>query len=122
MRLYPPDRRNSQLQWIVPTALEAHRAGFGHPISDRYLAHVHCRGDFLHDLNRARSPGHDSAPKRVEIEAGELRVVQLGNEHGGYPVEHVPTSSFPPFHRFPLTKPPPPTALPPPMPPPTELP
>src|SRR6266478_2976837 len=100
MRLYPPDRRNSQLQWIVPTALEAHRAGFGHPVSDGYLAHVHCRGDFLHDLDRARSPGHDSAAKRAEIEAGEFRVVQLGNEHGGYPVEHVATFCFDRFQRF----------------------
>ena len=91
MRLDPSDRRDAQLQRIVAAALEAHRTGFGHPISDRYFAHVHCRSDFLHDLDRARSACHDSAPKRAEIEAREFRVVQLGNEHGGYPVEHVAT-------------------------------
>src|SRR6266566_2899568 len=100
VRLYPPDRRDAQLQRIVAAALEAHRAGFGHPISDGYFAHVHCRCDFLHDLDRARSPGHDSAPKRTEIEAGELRVVQLSNEHGGYPVEHVATFCFDRFQGF----------------------
>jgi hypothetical protein len=100
MRLYPSDRRNTQLQQIVSTALEAHGTGFGHPVSDGYFAHVHRRSHIFHDLDRTRSPGHDTTPKRAEIEAGELRVVQLGNEHGGYPVEHVATFCFDRFQGF----------------------
>src|SRR6267142_1710236 len=64
-----PDRRHTKLQWIVTAALKAHRTGFGHAVGDRYLAHVHLRRDFLHDLDRARRPGHDAAPKRAQIEA-----------------------------------------------------
>src|SRR5438552_9627544 len=54
----------------------------------------------FHDLDRARSACHDATMKRAEIEASELRVVQLGNEHGGYPVEHVATFCFDRFQGF----------------------
>src|SRR5882672_2988542 len=91
VRLYPSDRRDAQFERIVSTALEAHGTGFGHPIGDGYLAHVHRRGDFLHDLDRARRPRHDPSAKRAQIEAREFGVVQLSDEHCGYPVEHVAT-------------------------------
>src|SRR4029077_11657436 len=87
VRLYPSDRGDAQFERIVPTTLEAHGTGFGHPIGDGYLTHVHCRSHFLHDLDRARRPRHDASPKRAQIEARELGMVQLGNEHRGHPVE-----------------------------------
>ena len=100
MRLYPSDRRHTKLQRIVAAALKADRTGFGHPVGDRYLAHVHLRRDFLHDLDRARRSGHDAAAKRAQIEAREFRVVELGNEHGGYAVEHVATLRRDRFQRL----------------------
>src|SRR5580692_3122411 len=71
VRLYPSDRRDTQLERIVAAALEAHGTGFGHPIGDGDLAHMHGRGDFLHDLDRAWCARHDPAPQRAEVEEGE---------------------------------------------------
>src|SRR6202044_457985 len=41
-------------------ALAAHRARFGHAVSDRDLGQMHFADNPLHDFDRARRTGHDA--------------------------------------------------------------
>ena len=81
------DRRHTPLEGIVGRALEADRAGLGHAIGDRHLAHVHLAVDALHHLDRAGRAGHDAGAQRFQVEARKFGMIELGDEHGRHAVD-----------------------------------
>ena len=87
MRMDAADGGDAALQRIVGRALETDRAGFGHAIGDRDLAHVHLVVDALHHLDRAGRAGHDAGAQRFQVEARKLGMIEFGDEHGRHAIE-----------------------------------
>src|ERR1043165_7748237 len=87
MRMNPPDRRDTSLDRIVAIGLKADRTRLGHAVRDGDLAHVHLLNYTLHYRDRARRAGHDAGTEAGKIEAIELRMIELGDEHGGHAVQ-----------------------------------
>src|SRR6266404_4352568 len=79
MRMNAPDGGHPPLQRIVGGALEADRAGLGHAVADRHLAHVHLLVDAPHHLDRAGRAGHHAGSQRRQIEFGEVWMVEFGD-------------------------------------------
>jgi hypothetical protein len=48
---------------------------------------VHALDGALHDFDRTGAAGHDAAAQRRQVEAREIRVVELGDEHRRHAVE-----------------------------------
>ena len=90
VRVDAAHRRHPAFERVVGPGLGGDRRGLGHPVADRHLRHPHPVHDLLHDLDRARRARHHAGaqraevvrPRRVRVEYGEL-----GDEHGGHPVE-----------------------------------
>jgi len=51
------------------------------------VARAHLVGDCTHDLDGARAASHDAGAQAVQIEIREMRMVQLGYEHGRHSVD-----------------------------------
>lgn len=86
-RLGASDSGHAQLQAIVRTGLQRHRTGLGHAVGDLHLGHVHVANDPPHHLDRAGGAGHDSGAQAGKVEFAAARMIQLGDEHGRYPVQ-----------------------------------
>src|ERR1019366_1327804 len=56
-------------------------------VGDGHLVAVHALGDGAHDFDGAGGSGHDAGAQGGEIEAVELGVDELGDEHGGRAVD-----------------------------------
>ncbi len=78
---------NSFFQWIIHVALGTHGTGFGHAVADGHLSHVHLTDKALHHFDRTGSSAHDPGPKLTQLIAVEIRMAELGNEHGRNPME-----------------------------------
>src|SRR6516162_2910541 len=87
VRMYSAHRRDPTLNGIVASALEAHRTGLGHAVTDRHFRHMHVGDHATHDGNGAWCAGHDAGTQGCQVEAGELRVLELGNEHRRHTVQ-----------------------------------
>ncbi len=61
-------------------------SSFGQPVNAGYL-HVHFLFHLLHQLYRAEGTCHDARTEAGHVEHIEHRMVQFGNEHGGYAVK-----------------------------------
>src|SRR5579872_5814252 len=85
--MYAPDRGHALGERVVEAALGGHGRGLRHPVADRDLGHAHLRLHLLHDLDRARRPGHDAGAEAGSVELRELRVLQLRDEHRGNAVQ-----------------------------------
>ena len=72
---------------IVHLALRGHRRGFRHAVADGDLWHVHVLLHALHHLDGTGRAGHDAGAQGREIGRGEIRMLGLGDEHGGNPVQ-----------------------------------
>ena len=81
------DRGDAAFQRIVQRGLEADRARLRHAIGDGDVAQMHQLHHPAHHLHRAGRAGHDAGAQAGDVEAGEIRVVHLGDEHGGHAVE-----------------------------------
>src|SRR5919112_3412559 len=82
---------DAPLRRVVDGALKADRAGFRHAVGDGDLTHVHLLDDPSHPLNRTGRTSHDPCAQGAQIKSCELRMVQLGDEHGGDTVERSAT-------------------------------
>src|SRR5581483_3347193 len=78
---------DSKLQRVIGAGHGDDRRALRLPIGDRHARTMHLVHDALHYLNRARRPGHDAAAQRAQVEIPEPRVLELGNEHSGHPVQ-----------------------------------
>ena len=87
MRHDAPDGRDPPLQRVVDRGHEAGRAGLGHAVADRDLGQVHRLGAAAHDLDRTGRAGHHAGAQAGEVEAGEFRVAQFGDEHRRHAVK-----------------------------------
>ena len=87
VRAHPADRLGAPLQVVVATGLAADRAGLGHPVGDRHLAHVHLVDAAAHHLHRADRAGHDPGAQAAQVVLGEALVVLHGDEHRRHPVD-----------------------------------
>ena len=87
MRLDAAYRRDAAPQRIVSRALEAHRARLGHAVGDGDFVQVHLVDRAFHHFDRARRAGHDAGAQRGQIEAPELRMIELRDEHGRHAVQ-----------------------------------
>ena len=87
MRLHAPDRRDAQIETVIRRALQADRAGFGHPVGDRHLAHMHVGDHPLHHFDRTGRARHDAGAQRGEVEAREIGMAERRDEHGGDAIE-----------------------------------
>ena len=67
--------------------LRRDRRGLGHAVADGHLGDVHAVEHLLHDLDGAGRAGHDAGAQRRQIEGGEARVIELGDEHRRHAVE-----------------------------------
>src|SRR6185437_9832593 len=83
MRMDAPDRGDAALDRIVDARLEGDRARFGHAVGDGNFAHMHLLDDASHGLDRAGRARHDAGAQARYVVAGEARVIELGDEHGG---------------------------------------
>ena len=81
------DGRDAPLERIVGAALEADRAGLGHAVGDRDLAHVHLarRTRFITSIGQGE-PAMMPVRSDREVEPRELGMVELGDEHGRHAV------------------------------------
>ena len=61
-------------------------SSFGQPVNAGHL-HVHFLFHLLHQLYRAEGTCHDTRTEAGHVEHVEHRMVQFGNEHGGYAVK-----------------------------------
>ena len=87
VRHHAADGRHALVHRVVDAALERHRRGLGHAVGDRHLGHVHLAVDALHDLDRAGRAGHDAAAQTAQVEVGEARRVEFGDEHRRHAVQ-----------------------------------
>ena len=87
VRVRAPDRRDALLERVVDRGLRRDRRRLGHAAGDRDLGHVHVSADLLHHLDRAGRPGHDAGAQRREVELGEARLLERGDEHRRHAVE-----------------------------------
>ena len=72
---------------VVHGGLGEHRARLRKAVADGHVPHVHALHDLAHGLGRARAAGHDARAQMRQVEGVEVRVVQLGDEHGGHAVD-----------------------------------
>jgi len=72
---------------VVGAGLGGDRRGLRHAVADPYLGHPHLPDDLLHHLDRAGRARHDAGTQAGQVVRGEARGGQLGDEHGGHPVE-----------------------------------
>ena len=82
-----PTVADAALERIVDARSGADRARLGHAVGDGDFAHVHVGDAALHHLDRAGRARHDAGAQRRQIEARELRMVELGDEHGRHAVK-----------------------------------
>ena len=75
------------LERVVRRRLRRDRRGLGHAADDGHLAHVHPRLHLLHHSTGHGRAGHDAGAQRRQIELGEPRVAELGDEHRRHAVE-----------------------------------
>ena len=87
VRVDPPDRGRAVVQRVVGQRLGRHRRRLGHAVADRHLVHVHAVDARLHHLDRARRPGHHAGAQRRQVEALEVRMAELGDEHRRHAVQ-----------------------------------
>ena len=87
MRQHLADRRDAPLDRIVGGALRRDRRGLGHAVGDGDLAHVHLALHTLHHFDGTWRARHDAGAQALEVEPGELWMVELGDEHGGHAVK-----------------------------------
>ncbi|MDT4813635.1 hypothetical protein FQZ97_466250 [compost metagenome] len=87
VRLGAADGGHAQFQLVVRAGLQGHRAGLGHAVGDLHFAHVHLVDHPAHHFDRAGGAGHDAGAQAGQVELVTLRVIQLGDEHGGHAVE-----------------------------------
>ena len=83
----PAHRRDPGLQRIAYPGLGDDRGTLGESIGDGDLPTVHFLNHLFHQLDGTGRAGHDSGPQGAEIDAGEVGVFQLPNEHGRHPVD-----------------------------------
>ena len=72
---------------VVHGGLGEHRARLGKAVADGHVPHVHALHDLAHGLRRAGAAGHDARAQVRQVEGVEVRMVQLGDEHGGHAVD-----------------------------------
>ncbi len=87
MRRGPADRAHALADRVVGARHVVHGAGLGLAVGDQDLRHVHLRQHAVHDLDRAGGARHDAGAKRREIEFGEARMIELGDEHRRHAVQ-----------------------------------
>src|SRR3569833_1281103 len=87
VRMDAAHRGYATLDRVVGAALEADRARLRHAVSNRDLLHVHITDDAFHDFDRAGRTGHDPGTPTGEIIVGEVRMLELRDEHGGHSVQ-----------------------------------
>ena len=87
VRVHAADGADAALEVVVGAGLGRDRRGLGHAVTDGHLLHVHALDDLAHHLDRARRAGHDPGAQRAEVEGGEVRVGELGDEHRRHAVE-----------------------------------
>ena len=84
--LYPghrfTDGAGTVFQGVVWQGDVIHRTGFGLPVGDQYVPHVHITQHTLHHLGRARCAGHDAGAQAGEVEFVKFWAIQLPYEHG----------------------------------------
>ena len=59
----------------------------GEAVGDRHLRQVHLVDHLAHQRLGTERAGHDAGAQRGEIEALELRILELGEEHRRHAVE-----------------------------------
>ena len=72
---------------VVHAALSHAGRSFGKSVHAGDFGHVHFIHDFAHQPFGAERACHDAGAQRREVEHGEHRVVELGDEHRGHAVE-----------------------------------
>ena len=87
VRVDPTDGGDPPLQRILARRLHGDGRGLGHPVADRDLGDVHQRLHLPHHLDRTRRARHHAGAQRRQVELGEARVAELGDEHAGNAVE-----------------------------------
>ncbi len=75
------DRFDAFLQRIIRQRQEIDRAQLRLAVGDEHVLHVHVGDHALHDVDRARRPGHDAGAQRREVEFLEVRMSERGDEH-----------------------------------------
>ena len=81
------DRADSQFQGVVHFGHVANWRSLGHAAGDGDFTTMHFRHHAFHQFGRARRAGHDARAQGRQIKLAELRMVQLGDEHRGHPVQ-----------------------------------
>src|SRR5208337_2737504 len=96
----PADRGDPALERVPGCRHRDAGARLGLAVDDHDLAHVHPGIDFLHDLDRAGGTGHDPRAEGPQVVLREVRMRELGNEHGRDAVECRAALFFDSFQHF----------------------